>query len=140
MKKRYESYGKLLLVFTLFLIVLGGTCILFTYKKLVLYEVFKGVVFNDDVLVLVLNDKELKLFQKNSVLFIDNEKLKFKLKKVQKNMLERDGEKYSQVFVEVDISNMYKLNDVVDVSIMKENVMIYEMFKIIWEVEQNKEN
>ena len=123
MKKSYESFGKVLVGFSCFLICVFITIIIFSNKKVVLYEVFNGVIFND----------EIKLFNKNKNLYIKNKKKKFEIIKIDKDVLEREGKKYNQVYIKVNISNMYKVNDVVNISIMNKNVSSLKIFNIIWE-------
>ena len=133
MKKRYENYGKVVFGFCLLLFSILVIVIYLINKKIVIYKVFSGVVYNDNVLVLVLSDEELKLFNKNKRVFIENKSKNFKIKKIDVDILERDGEEYNQVFINIDISNMYKVNDVINISIMEKNVRSYKIFSIIWE-------
>ena len=133
MKKSYESFGKVLVGFSCFLICVFITIIIFSNKKVVLYEVFNGVIFNKNIVVLVLDNDEIKLFNKNKNLYIKNKKKKFEIIKIDKDILEREGKKYNQVYIKVNISNMYKVNDVVNISIMNKNVSSLKIFNIIWE-------
>ena len=133
MKKSYESFGKVLVGFSCFLICFFITIIIFSNKKVVLYEVFNGVTFNKNIFVLVLDNDEIKLFNKNKNLYIKNKKKKFEIIKIDKDILEREGKKYNQVYIKVNISNMYKVNDVVNISIMNKNVSSLKIFNIIWE-------
>lgn len=133
MKKSYESFGKVLVGFSCFLICVFITIIIFSNKKVVLYEVFNGVIFNENIVVLVLDNDEIKLFNKNKNLYIKNKKKKFEIIKIDKDILEREGKKYNQVYIKVNISNMYKVNDVVNISIMNKNVSSLKIFNIIWE-------
>lgn len=133
MKKSYESFGKVLVGFSFFLICVFITIIIFSNKKVVLYEVFNGVIFNKNIVVLVLDNDEIKLFSKNKNLYIKNKKKKFEIIKIDKDILEREGKKYNQVYIKVNISNMYKVNDVVNISIMNKNVSSLKIFNIIWE-------
>lgn len=133
MKKKYENYEKITFVFILFVVFILIVCIYFVSKRIVTYKVFSGVVYQDDVLVFVLSNEELKLFNKNKKLFIENKSRKFLIKNIEKNVLERNGDKYNQVFINTDISDMYKVNDVINISIMDKRVRCYKIFSIIWE-------
>lgn len=133
MKKKYDNFGKVMFGFGFFIISFFVAFIIFINQKIILYEVFNGVVFNEDIVVLVLNDDEIKLFNKNRKLYIKNKKMKFEIIKIDKDVLEREGKKYNQVYIKVNISNMYKVNDVVNISIMNKNVSSLKIFNIIWE-------
>ena len=133
MKKRYENKNKIVAVCLIFLVIIFGFGLFLINQKVVLYEKFSGVVSKEDVLVFLISKDELKLFYKNKIVFIENDRKKFVIKKIEKDVVERNGILYSQVFVEVDISNKNKVNDIIDVSLAKRNVKSINIFKIIWE-------
>lgn len=138
MKKSYEYFSKVKILIILFFIAVFFTGIFMVNKKIVIYKVFDSVLFDKDLLVLVLNDDELKLFQKNNNLYINNEKKSFKVEKIVANVLKRRNKNYSQIFIKVNLNNLLKVNDVVNISIIDKSVRSYEMFKIIWEGEINE--
>ena len=79
--------------------------------------------------------KNVNIYQQiyqNKTIYIENKKKNFKIKKIEKNILERDGEKYNQVFFEVNFTDLYKVNDVLNVSVMEKNVRSLYIFRIIW--------
>lgn len=133
MKKSYENFSKVFFSFIAFIVSIFLAIIILINKKIVLYEMFNGVLFNEDIIVLVLNNEELKLFNKNKVLYVKGEKKKFEIIKIDKDILEREGKKYNQVYIKINISNLYKVNDVVNISIMKKCVSSLKIFNIIWE-------
>lgn len=132
MKKKYENYGCVVFSFLVFIIMIVFVLLFLGNKRIILFKSFSGVVFSDNCLVLILNDSQLKLFQKNKTIYIENKKKNFKIKKIEKNILERDGEKYNQVFFEVNFTDLYKVNDVLNVSVMEKNVRSLYIFRIIW--------
>ena len=131
-KKKYENYGCVVFSFLVFIIMIVFVLLFLGNKRIILFKSFSGVVFSDNCLVLILNDSQLKLFQKNKTIYIENKKKNFKIKKIEKNILERDGEKYNQVFFEVNFTDLYKVNDVLNVSVMEKNVRSLYIFRIIW--------
>lgn len=133
MKKSYENFSKVFFSFIAFIVSIFLVIIILINKKIVLYEMFNGVLFNEDIIVLVLNNEELKLFNKNKVLYVKGEKKKFEIIKIDKDILEREGKKYNQVYIKINISNLYKVNDVVNISIMNKCVSSLKIFNIIWE-------
>lgn len=132
MKKKYENYDSVIFCFFILILVVGVFLLFLCNEKIVLFKKFSGVVYSDNCLVFILNDYQLKLFQKNKTMFVENKPIKFKIKKIEQNILEKGGEKYNQVFLEVDFSDLYKVNDVLDVSIMEKRVRSFYIFRIIW--------
>lgn len=133
MKKRYEK-NELIFIVSIFLISIIILFFIFLFKiKLVVYKNISGVVFSHNIVTFLVDDDELKLFYKNKVVYFQNKKQKFELKKIDKNMLERDGVMYHYVYLEIMIPKSYKANDIFNISVMEKNIRCIEMFKIIWE-------
>lgn len=132
MKKRYEKNDLIVGSSVVFFLIVFLFLIFLIRNHVVLYEKFNGVVSKEDVLQLVLSDEELKLFYKNQVFYIEGKKKKYKILKIEEAVVKRKGDTYNQVFIETNISNMLKVNDVVEISIMKKNVKSINLFKIIW--------
>lgn len=102
-------------------------------KKIFVYKIFSGVIYKDNVIELFLSDDELLLFYKNMNMFIDDNKVKIKIIKVENDILHRGGVFYNQLFLDVKLNNTYKVNDVVKVSVVRRKMKIFNIFKIIWE-------
>ena len=132
MKKRYEKNDLIVGSSVVFFLIVFLFLIFLIRNHVVLYEKFNGVVSKEDVLQLVLSDEELKLFYKNQVFYIEGKKKKYKILKIEEAVVKRKGDTYNQVFIETNISNMLKVNDVMEISIMKKNVKSINLFKIIW--------
>ena len=133
MKKRYEK-NELIFITSIFLISIIILFFIFLFKiKLVVYKNISGVVFSDNIVTFLVDDNELKLFYKNQVIYFENKKQKFEFKKIDKNILERDGVKYHYIYLKIVIPKSYKVNDIFNISVMEKNIRCIEMFKIIWE-------
>lgn len=137
MKKSYEKSEFIIFSIIVFFIIIIFFGVFLINEKVVLYEKFSGIVSSKDILEFVLSNDETKLFQKNKVLYINNKKRKFDILKIDTEVLKREGEVYNYVFVKVDISDLLKVNDIVEVSIMNKSVKSYNIFKIIWEGDSN---
>lgn len=101
--------------------------------KFNIYKKFSGVVYKEGVIELIVSDEELKLFYKNVDVFINDKKEKIKIRNINKDILERNGVSYNQVFLEVSFTNMYKVNDVIEISVLSSRDKLIKIFKVIWE-------
>jgi len=117
----------------MFFILIIIVFIFLWYKKISVYKIFSGVVYKDNVLEVIVSEDDLKLFYKNKVIYIEDKSYKLDILKVNKNILMREGMKYSSVFINIEFTDMYKLNDVIMLSIRDKGVRLIEIFKIIWE-------
>ena len=127
MKKIKSLYFVMIIIF----IGLVFFIIFLFNKKIFKYKVFDGVVFSESLIVLVVDKDELGLFYSNSNVFINNKKVRFELYKVDKDILERNDNYYSEIYLKID-NNKYKDNDVVKISILEEKDYSYKLFEVIW--------
>lgn len=133
MKKKYEKNELILFFSIMFFILIIIVFIFLWYKKISVYKIFSGVVYKDNVLEVIVSEDDLKLFYKNKVIYIEDKSYKLDILKVNKNILKREEMKYSSVFINIEFTDMYKLNDVIMLSIRDKGVRLIEIFKIIWE-------
>lgn len=133
MKKKYDDYSKCYLLLFIYFIIFVFIIIFLFNKKLIMYKVFDGVIFNENNILLVINDDDLKLFNRNKKLFIKNKSYKFNISKIDSNVLERNGDKYNNVFIEINMSNMYKVGDMVRISVMEDKDRLFKIFKVVWD-------
>ena len=133
MKKRYESFESIVLFSTLILFLIFISIFFINQKRLITYKLFSAVYYDKNIIVLVVSNDELDLFFKNKKLFIDSKKISFEIDKIDKDILKRKGSIYSSIYIKTNISNMYKINDVIEVSIMDKKINTFNMFRIIWD-------
>lgn len=133
MKKRYESFESIVLFSTLSLFLIFISIFFINQKRLITYKIFSAVYYDKNIIVLVVSNDELDLFFKNKKLFIDSKKISFEIDKIDKDILKRKGSIYSSIYIKTNISNMYKINDVIEVSIMDKKINTFSMFRIIWD-------
>ena len=133
MKKRYESFESIVLFSTLILFLIFISIFFINQKRLITYKIFSAVYYDKNIIVLVVSNDELDLFFKNKKLFIDSKKISFEIDKIDKDILKRKGSIYSSIYIKTNISNMYKINDMIEVSIMDKKINTFNMFRIIWD-------
>lgn len=133
MKKRYENFENIVLFSILTLLLIFISIFFINQKRLITYKVFSAVYYDKNIICLVVSNDDVNLFFKNKKLFIDSNKISFEIERVDKDILKREGDIYSSVYIKTNISNMYKINDGIEVSIMNKKINIFNIFKIIWE-------
>lgn len=99
-------------------------------QKIAVYENFQAVVRKDDVVTLVVDQKQLMLFRKNEYMYVNDRRVKFSVIKTLRNVLERKKIKYHEIYIKFSFDNK-KENDVIDISVEKEKIRGIEIFKII---------
>jgi hypothetical protein len=92
-------------------------------------------MYESNCVLLVIPDDDMKCFNKNKVLFINNNKYEFNILKVDDLGMERNGDKYNNVFIEVSFFNMFEIGEVVNITIMDNRDFLFKIFNAIWDGE-----
>ena len=134
MKVRNYEKKILISIFIILLIILEIVFLIFLYNtKIYNYELLNGVVIKDDLVLLIVSEKENNLLNKNSYLYLNSKKIKYKVFEDRGFVLKRDYEKYKEVILEFKFNKKYKTNDSLQIILKKDKKRIIEIFKIIWD-------
>lgn len=134
MKVRNYEKKILISIFIILLIILEIVFLIFLYNtKIYNYELLNGVVIKDDLVLLIVSEKENNLLNKNSYLYLNSKKIKYKVFEDRGFVLKRDNEKYKEVILEFKFNKKYKTNDSLQIILKKDKKRIIEIFKIIWD-------
>ena len=134
MKVRNYEKKTLIYILLIFLILLEIIIVILFYKnKINIYENIQGVVVKDKIVVLIVNDKTKKIIYKNTLLYLNNKKIKYEIIEDRGYVLKRNKEKYSEILISFKFDKNYKVNDSLQLMFKKKKIRIIEIFKIIWE-------
>ena len=134
MKVRNYEKKTLIYILLIFLILLEIIIVILLYKnKINIYENIPGVVVKDNLVVLIVNDKTKKIIYKNTLLYLNNKKIKYEIIEDRGYVLKRNKEKYSEILISFKFDKNYKVNDSLQLMFKKKKIRIIEIFKIIWE-------
>lgn len=131
----YKTYEKrfccyLLSVFFLisFLLFLST----FFFFKHYTYLQFTGIVSGKNI-VLIINDKDKKYFYQNKYLYVNSQKHKFIIQKINNNILKQQNKTYHELFLQFSFSKQkYHENDPITFSLPKTKERNLNLFKYIW--------
>ena len=135
---RVRNYEKNILIylFILFLTVIEVLFFFYLYnKKMYIYESLNGVVVKDNLVLLIVSEENNKILNKNKYMFINGEKIKYKIYEDRGYVIKNKKEKYKEILLEFKFDKKYKTNDSLQLVLKKEKIRIIEIFKIIWEGE-----
>lgn len=133
MKKNYENNQLLFSLIFVFLIieVLIITCFLkISYRT---YNTLSMIIITDNYIKGYVNNNELRKLNNSKYLYLDNKKYKFKLISTNRKVLKKDNKWYHEVIINLNLSNKYKDNDMIVVSIYSKKEKLYNIFKVCWE-------
>ena len=130
---KVRNYEKKLVIYLL-LVVITLVEIIFMIsiynKKIYTYEILNAVVVKDNLVLLIISDKQNKILNKNSYLYLNGEKIKFKITEDRGYVIKN---KYKELLIELKFNKKYKANDSLQLILKKEKIRLIEIFKIIWE-------
>ena len=122
MKRRYKKYGISILCSFIFIILIIILLVNITIKKYNTYTTLSALVINNELINLVVNDKELKYLQTKKEVFIDGKKKNVEIVDVFRDVLENKHEIY------LSVKTKYKDKEIIEVSIFNKKEKIINMF------------
>ena len=131
--KDYEKFGFVrffivtFMIFFIGLVVFTATCT--SIKE---YSLTSGVATSSRQVMIIVNSKEASWFYRNTYVMIDGEKKKFSIDRVNQNILNSNKKNYHQMFLNIDISKRYRVNDTVMISFYPKSVSLWSVFLKIW--------
>lgn len=132
MKKKYENNQNLIIISWLFLIIALWSSLTVLNKEIYIYKKISGVLYTDSAMEVVISREDTKLLQKNKYVFINNKKMKIKIVQVNENILRRNKTSYNQVFINIG-EKFGSVGEVVSVTAVTKRIKVANIFKIIWE-------
>lgn len=136
MKKKYEKVDNLIIISWLFLFIVLVVGWIILKEKIYTYKKYAGVLYTDEVLEVMLNKEDTKLLQRNKEVYILNKKYNIKVRRVEEDILKREGKKFNQVFLEFS-KDLGTPGDVVEFTVAERRIRGVNIFKIIWEGDDN---
>ena len=130
--RNYEKTSIIyLIVIVLFILEFSGTILLCTIKKYS-YTKISGIVSNKNTIVLIIDEKERKILYKNQTAYIENKIKKYKIIENKGKLFSKNKTNYYEIFLNIDFSNKYKPNDVIELSIKNNKYHLIKIFNVIW--------
>ncbi len=132
--KDYEKFGLVHFFLVLFLIFfLGILVFLVTGTSVKKYSLASGVVASSNQIMLVVDSKVLSWLYRNRFVMIDGKKKEFSIDRVNKNILKQKKKNYHQVFLKINLSKEYQMNDAVEISFSPQAISFWTIFLKAWE-------
>ncbi len=119
-------------VISIFIIFIIGLFILFIFSynyKIKEYKEFNLIHLNNNKYELIVNKNDLRLLTNNKTIYINNKKYKYKIIEVNRDVIDREKIKYSEVKISLDKS----INkDIIVSYVFYKNNRLIDIFGIIY--------
>ena len=130
--KNYEKKD-LVILSTIIIIILEIIFLIYLCTtKIYTYQKISSIVVKDNLVTVIVSNKDRKLLYKNKKLFLNNKHLKYVIEKDNGLILKKD-KKYYQLLLKLNFDGHYKANDVLELTIADKKEPIIKMLKKIWE-------
>lgn len=131
--RNYENKNIIYFILIILIILEIVILIYFYNEKIYKYENIQGTVVKDNLVNLIVTDKQNKIINKNSNLYLNSKIKKYKVIKDDGYILKRNNIKYRSLLIKVKFDKNYKANDSIELIFKSKKIRIIEIFKTIWE-------
>lgn len=126
MKNKYEVFNICLI--TIFIIIILEIFFIILLFKLNIktYKVFNGVSVKDNLIQVIVDDNDLRIFRSNKYIFYNDHKYKFYIEDITKNIINKKH------LLLIKTNNKKKVNDIYTFSIYYKKKKLFYIFDLIW--------
>ena len=141
MKNRIYERTTFIKVLILIVLILEIIFILeLTHIKEFKYHKITGVVIKNNYILIVVDKQERKLLYNSKKLYHKDNHQKYEIVEDRGKVLNNNKKNYYELVIKTNFKNKYKANDIYEIVIPKEKFRLIEIFKTIWEGEDNEHN
>lgn len=133
MKTNYERYELLIFIIIGYIVIEIITCYLYFSKQYRTYINIISIVVTDNYIKTYIDNKTLKKLNQSNYFYVDNNRLKYEIISIEKNIMKKDNVTFNEVMIKFNIPKKYKDNDTINISIYSDKKEIYTIFKKCWE-------
>ena len=132
---KIKNYEKLTYIYTVIFILFILMTILIFYSfnnNIKTYNTINSNVIKDDLVEVLVTDKELKTIYSNKYLYLNRKRRKIKIEEVNRKVLVRKHKNYHNVLLKIKLGSNAKVNDIKTLTLFNKRINIFEMIRIIW--------
>ena len=131
--RNYEKQELIILILIILIsIEIISFIMLFNYK-VYKYKKLTGIISNNNIITLIVDNKDKKLLYKNSKIYLDNKLLEYKILEDKGYITEKNNHKYYEVLINIKTPKNKKSSDYVELSIKNKKIKVLELLKSIGE-------
>jgi len=131
-KLNYEKNQLIISIIVIFLIIEIYIVFLSVTTKINTYIEITGVMVSDEIVQILVDDKQLKTILISNYIYIENHKKKKEVQNITKHVLKRNKKSYHYIKLKLNINKKYKTNDPISITIYNKKEKIISIFKTCW--------
>ena len=131
--KNYEKIELITFIIIILIIIeiIGGV-FLYNYK-IYKYKTLTGIIFNDNLVTLIIDKNDKKIINSNRFIYLNNKKLKYKIEEDKGFIMKKNNKKYYEILINIKTPKNKKTNEVLEFTIKTKKERITKILKKIWE-------
>ena len=130
--KSYESKSFLYTGIFILSLLLSILVLVSMKRSIITYKVINSIVVKNNLIEVIVTDSELKTIYNNKYLYINKEKKKIKLEKINKRVIKRNNNYYHSVLINTKLNSKVKENDTIKLLFFNGKITVLKMIKVIW--------
>jgi len=128
-QKKYEKKSLITIIFII-VIIIEITSLLFCINKYQFtYSKISGIIIKNNLLFVIVDKKERKLFYDNKRFYIDDKYLSYRIEEDRGKILKKNNKNYYELIISTKISKSLKANDTIIISIEDKKINMIRLLE-----------
>ena len=128
--KKFEKVKLIILIGIILLLIEVIMIFVFYSIKISTYKKYSAIIFSNNLIYIMIDDKDIKDIYKNKKFYIDNKNNNLVIDHINRKVLKRNDSEMDQVFIKYKSNN--RDNEVIDIVLLDDSINVLEMFYSVW--------
>ena len=128
--KKFEKVKLIIFIGIILLLIEVIMIFVFYSIKISTYKKYSAIIFSNNLIYIMIDDKDIKDIYKNKKFYIDNKNNNLVIDHINRKVLKRNDSEMDQVFIKYKSNN--RDNEVIDIVLLDDSINVLEMFYSVW--------
>ena len=129
--RNYERQGLIILILLILITIeILSFIVLYNYK-VYKYKKLSGIISNNNMVTLIVDNSDKKLLYKNKKVYLNNKLLEYKILEDKGYITKKNNTKYYEILIKVKTPKNKKSSDYIELSIKNKKINILKLIKKI---------
>ena len=129
--RNYERQGLIILILLILITIEVLSFIVLYNYKVYKYKKLSGIISNNNMVTLIVDNSDKKLLYKNKKVYLNNKLLEYKILEDKGYITKKNNTKYYEILIKVKTPKNKKSSDYIELSIKNKKINILKLIKKI---------
>jgi len=129
--RNYEKQGLIILILLILITIEVLSFIVLYNYKVYKYKKLSGIISNNNMVTLIVDNSDKKLLYKNKKVYLNNKLLEYKILEDKGYITKKNNTKYYEILIKVKTPKNKKSSDYIELSIKNKKINILKLIKKI---------